>query len=469
LKFNTVNAPLPLTPFNSNFLGTGTTTLFSWEALKGGVNYQMIIDTNANFNAPLKIDTVLETTSISLKNLLFRPLYYWKVRAVTSNDTSNWSETWVCKVLPARLNYPKNNITNLSLTSLDWNSITGTTGYILEVDTNANFNQPWRTQDTATNSFFHYFMETPALIGFNTKCYWRVKLFHETDTSDWSTVWNFTTKPRRAPTLVSPADSSINSSIFAKLTWQAYSGASSYAVHYGMKPDLSDAVKTTSTGTNITVNLKANTRYYWRVRGRNSDGNEFYDFSETWTFVTDEGIPKPSLVSPANNAENQALNVLFSWAKFAQATGYRIEISTDKTFNLGVVAKDASTTFATFNHLQEGTTYYWRVKTISGSLESPWSEVWSLTMKAQNSVKDLTHGNRIKIFPNPSDGIYQISYPIGVYHPVKVTDAVGKEIYRFDQGISNGSKFDLTHLPKGVYFVQLLAADAIIMVPIVRN
>ena len=351
LVFNTVKYPKQLTPTNSNFLGTGSTTKFSWEALKGGVKYQIIIDTTANFNSPLRFDSLVEANELIRSNLLFRPLYYWKVRALTYNDTSEWSETWVFKVLPVKLNYPKNNIINLSLTSLDWNSINGTTGYILEVDTNLNFEQCFRVQDTATNSFFHYFMKTPDIIGFKTKCFWRVKLFHPMDTSEWSDVWNFTTLPRRAPTLVSPTDSSENVSVFAQLKWQAYSGASSYAVHYGLKSDFSDAVKTTSTGTSLSVSLKANSRYYWRVRGRNSAGDEFYDFSETWTFTTDSGIPKTQLLTPANLSDNQNLNVLFSWVKFTPSTGYKVEISKDKTFNTGVVSKNATTAFATFNHL----------------------------------------------------------------------------------------------------------------------
>ncbi len=110
LVFNTVKYPKQLTPTNSNFLGTGSTTKFSWEALKGGVKYQIIIDTTANFNSPLRFDSLVEANELIRSNLLFRPLYYWKVRALTYNDTSEWSETWVFKVLPVKLNYPKNNI-----------------------------------------------------------------------------------------------------------------------------------------------------------------------------------------------------------------------------------------------------------------------------------------------------------------------------------------------------------------------
>ncbi len=454
LVFNTVKYPKQLTPTNSNFLGTGSTTKFSWEALKGGVKYQIIIDTTANFNSPLRFDSLVEATELIRRNLLFRPVYYWKIRAMTYNDTSDWSENWMFKVLPVKLNYPKNNFTNLTLTSLDWNSINGTTGYILEVDTNPNFKQCFRVQDTATNSFFHYFMKTPDIVGFNTKCYWRVKLFHPIDTSEWSTVWNFTTKPRWAPTLTSPTDSSEKVSIFTQLKWQAYSGAASYAVHYGLKSDFSDAVKTTSTGTSISVSLKANSRYYWRVRGRNSSGDEFYDFSETWTFSTDSGIPKPQLLTPANLSENQNLNVLFSWVKFTPATGYRVEISKDKTFNTGVVMKDATTAFATFSHLVAGTTYYWHVMTKNGAIESPWSETWSFTTKAQNSTEVFNCGS-INVYPNPGSGKYQITCSDGLLLSFQLLDINGRILQTDEFAGTQLKELDLISFPVGLYFLRI--------------
>ena len=289
-------------------------------------------------------------------------------------------------------------------------------------------------------------------VNFHNK--WRVKLFHEIDTSDWSEIWNFTTRPRRAPTLLSPADSALNISIITKLSWQAYSGASSYAVQYGMKSDLSDAINTTSNLTNKNVTLKPNTRYYWRVRGRNSDGNEFYDYSEVWTFVTDSGIPKPNLLSPPNNANNQLPIALFSWTKFDQATSYRIEISEDQTFNSAVVAKNISTSSTTFNHLQQGKTYYWRVKIISGSIESPWSEVWQLSMKAQNSVDGFSK-DIIQVYPNPSPNKFTLLFNSDMVKVLYLRDVTGKLIFNKKNSVSSSEVIDLSSFPPGTYLLQI--------------
>ena len=455
--FNTVKSPTLLKPFNSDFLGTGAKTMFTWTPLKGGVKYQMCLDTNANFNSPLLVDTLVNGTEFTQSNMLFRPLYFWKVRAVTDTDTSEWSATWVCRVQPVKLNIPRNNLKNVSLNSLDWNSIEGTTGYMLELDTQVNFATAFRVQDTQTNSFFHYFKEIPAIVGFNTQCYWRVKLFHATDTSEWSTVWNFTTKPRWAPTLASPANQSEGQTIFNQLKWQAYSGAASYAVHYGDKADFSNAVKTTSPGTTLNVTLKPNTRYFWRVRGRNSDGAEFYDFSEVWTFVTDSGIPAPKLIAPLDNAVKQPLNVLFSWGKFTPSTLYRVEISKDASFNSGVVTKNSTTGFANFTHLESGTTYYWRVKTVNGSLESPWSIAWRFSTEEVNANWVLEFDG-VRISPNPSSGIFNLSSRSGEAHITAVMDVQGRVVRR-TYGESKPLKtIDLRDLASGIYYLKIATA-----------
>ena len=238
------------------------------------------------------------------------------------------------------------------------------------------------------------------------------------------------------------------------MKWQAYSGASSYAVHYGDKADFSNAIKTTSPGTTLNVSLKPNTRYYWRVRGRNSDGAEFYDFSEVWTFTTDSGIPAPKLIAPVDNAVKQPLNVLFSWGKFTPLTLYRVEISIDQTFNSNVVTKNSTTGFANFTHLESGTTYYWRVKTVNGSLESPWSVAWRFSTEEVNAYSVLERDG-VRISPNPSSGIFTVSSQTGNAQITAVMDVQGRVVLRSD-GESNPLKtIDLRELASGIYYIKV--------------
>jgi hypothetical protein len=451
-KFNTIVSPTLQLPFNSAILGTDANVNLEWQAMKGTTGYHVMLDTSASFTSPKLIDTVITENSLTQENLLFRPLYYWKVRLFTSTDTSAWSDTWKFKVLSPRLNYPSNNIKNLTLTSLDWNSIKGTKGYILEVDSLADFSKPLEYTDTVQNSFFHYFTVQPDYIEFNKKYYWRVKLFHSKDTSDWSIAWNFTTKARQAPTLVSPADSSQNISVFSTLKWAAYSGAASYAIELSENANFIGATKLTSTTTSVAVMLKAKTRYYWHVRGRNSAGQEFYDYSVTWTFTSNGGITAPILISPANAAINQPKTVVLRWNKDDNATNYRVELSNDSNF-LGVYANTVAVASTTFSEIVEGTTYFWRVRTVAGSYTSPWSEKRKFTTFKTNTISSI-ESDKFRCYPNPASSSLTVVSNSRSIDLLRITDNLGQEITSFYPRAAH-YVIDVSQLTPGTYTLHV--------------
>lgn len=462
-KFTTVASPTLTRPFNSDFLGDQAELDLQWESMGNGIRYQVMMDTTELFNSPLLIDTEVDTNALSQEDLLFRPLYYWKVRAMTADDTSEWSETWKFTVLHPRLNLPQNNRTNISLeiTSLNWNSIDGTDGYILQLDSFSDFRNPEEFTDTVSNSFFHYFFEKPEILTFQTKYYWRVKLYHAKDTSDWSDVWNFTTLPRRAPVQVSPVDSAIDIAVIATLTWEAYSGAASYAVEYSKDPSFSTPTKTTSTATNLKLTLEPSTRYYWRVRGRNSDGNEFYDWSEEWTFVTDAGLPVVSLISPANEAIDQPRDVVLRWNKNNDATSYRVELSQKEDFS-GVFRNTATVAATNYYGLANGMKYYWRVKTISNALSSPWSEVWSFTVVEKTNTTENIDLEHIALYPNPGKDYVSVR---GVSGSASIT--VFNSLGQIVTLPRKNNTLDIGTLTCGVYYVQVSENGELTSLPLV--
>lgn len=451
-KFTTIISPALQLPFNSDFLGTDTELTLEWLAMTGATGYQVKLDTSATFTSPLSIDTVVSESNLALEDLLFRPLYYWKVRIYTQTDTSAWSDTWRFKVLSPKLNTPSNNITNVTLNSLDWNSIKGTKGYLLQVDSLSDFSAPMIFSDTVSNSFFHYFTNVPDYITFNKKYYWRVKLYHTKDTSEWSAAWNFTTKARRAPSLISPADSATAVSVFATLQWSPYTGASSYAIELSENPQFTGATKLIATTTSINTVLKANTRYYWHVRGRNSSGAEFYDYSERWTFTSTAGISAPTLISPANNAINQPKNIVLRWNKDDNASNYRVELSTDSNF-LGVYANTVSVASTTFSEISDGKTYYWRVRTAASSYTSPWSEVRKFTTLKSNGIETNQMGE-LKVYPNPTNTLLYIvsAIPVSQFY---ITNTVGQEIMRVTPHKTE-LNVDVSQLHNGTYILHIL-------------
>ena len=238
------------------------------------------------------------TGKLVQKQLLFRPEYYWKVRAITNGDTSEWSDTWKFTVTnPVRLDGPRNGLENYSFFSLDWRSIQGTNGYLIHYDTSSDFTNPVVIQDTGTNDFFHFFTEKPDYL-YSTKYFWRVKVFHATDTTEWSEAWSFTTQENMdVPVLVSPANKSTSvNPISVSLTWQSIQGAN-YDIQWADNPSFTAPfARTSSAPTYNLANLKSFTTYYWKVRARNAFVTG--EWSDTWEFTTDQNSSINEITKP---------------------------------------------------------------------------------------------------------------------------------------------------------------------------
>ena len=462
-KFTTVGAPLQKLPYNSNFLGTDAITMLDWEDIPHVSTYQIRLDTTTDFSSTLAFDSVLNNQSyLDLSNLYFDQLYYWSVRSIHQNDTSEWSPTWVFKVFNIRPTYPKNNAKNISLTSIDWASIKGTNGYILQLDTNENFTNSLEFSDQKTDPFFHFFTEIPEHISFDTKCFWRVKVYHEKDTTDWSTTWNFTTKPRIAMPLLTPANEATSVSYNVAFSWGPQSAASSYALEYSKNADFSNATKLSSTTTSSTAKLDLNTKYYWHVRARNSAGDEVNDWSETWSFSTEESVAGPNLISPENEEKDVKLDTRMRWAKVTGATSYEGELSTSSNFETKFNHSSPTNSYL-FTEMEYNTTYYWRARANLGGFYSEWSEDWTFTTDRDRSSVPTLEVINVEVYPSPTSGMFTIDFSNSDFTPFTITNVLGEEVFEI-RAASNRSKLflDISDLPSGVYFIKFRNGESII-------
>jgi Mycoplasma protein of unknown function, DUF285./Fibronectin type III domain. len=88
------------------------------------------------------------------------------------------------------------------------------------------------------------------------------------------------------------------------------------------------------------------------------------------------------LSAPADGATDQALTPSLSWQADAEATGYRLEVSTDD-FATALHSYEGAATSHTLDSLAYETTYSWRVRATNDAGDGQWSESWSFTTKAE--------------------------------------------------------------------------------------
>lgn len=449
--FTTQIAPVLKSPLQLHLSGPGVQALLDWDSMPGSEQYEIMLDTSQDFSSPVAANLYQNgiASYIEVKHLFFGKYYYWKVRAMHSKDTSEWSATWFFTTYgKPNLDWPKNNQINISFSSLDWNSINGTEGYEYYLSKDSLFTESWHGYETKTNPFFHYFDKNPT--EFNTRYFWKIRVFHAKDTSNWSDVWKFTTRPRNGVILQLPANNQQNVALGTTLTWEAVSNATQYVVSISENEDLSSPEIFSPSGRQLAVSLKPNQRYYWNVIAKNKDGVFLTDTSVTFQFTTATTFAVPSLISPANAATMVPLNnVAFSWSAIEGAT-YDIQFSLDAAFS-SPQTQSTGQTLLYVSAFQNNRTYYWRVRAKNKHTNGPWSSGRSFQTIFGASVDDEQTENP-KVYPNPAQE--------GVFIKNLNTNNAMFRIYSGNgqlvlDGVIENGYIALAGLPKGIYRLVL--------------
>jgi subtilisin family serine protease len=173
------------------------------------------------------------------------------------------------------LSSPANGATSVLIPpTLTWAASTGATSYQLQVSTSSTFGSTvYNTSGLTATSV------SVTGLSASTTYYWRVNASNAAGTSDWSSVYSFTTAASSgsapaAPTLVSPANGATNQSTTLTLRWNASTGATSYTVVLARDSAFTNIVASgTTANTSATVSgLSRRTTYYWRVNASNGYG-----------------------------------------------------------------------------------------------------------------------------------------------------------------------------------------------------
>jgi Secretion system C-terminal sorting domain len=368
--------------------------ILDWAGIGGVTNYDYEWDTIPTFNSSQYYSASTGTTTqASAFNLLFGTTYYWRVRARHAVDTSQWSAVWYFTTTDQlNLISPVNGSAFIAPNEvLDWSGINGITNYDYEWDTVPTFNSSqYYSASTGTTSQVSAFN-----LRFGTTYYWRVRARHAVDTTQWSSIRNFTTVDQL--NLTSPVNGSAFIAPNEALDWSGINGITNYDYEWDTVASFnSSQYYSASTGTTSQVsafNLRFGTTYYWRVRARHA--LDTTQWSAVWNFTT---VDQLNLTSPVNGSAFIAPNEALDWSGINGITNYDYEWDTVASFNSSQYysASTGTTSQVSSFNLRFGTTYYWRVRARHAVDTTQWSAVWNFT-----TTEFITHSSPV----NNSTGI----------------------------------------------------------------
>ena len=403
-SFTTTDAPTLTSPSDGAILSNSVRPNIRWTEITGASRYIYQCDTSSSFDSPMCLtytNTGYNSTGVNVSRLHFGKTYYVRMKATNTDesDTSSWSAVRSFTTTDApTLTSPSDGVVytaNVGPT-VNWNTITGASQYILAWDTVSTFDSPLYDSFTTTGTGVNIWP-----IKFATKYYWRVCATNtdESDTSAWSAAWTFTTSD--APILTSPSDGYVYSnSVNPTLQCTAITRVGKYIYQWDTTATFNSPLcaSTTKTSNSTSIGpLKLGTTYYWRMRATNyNDDSDTSSWSGAWSFTTGGSIP--TLSSPSNGSTAVRLRPTLQWNSVSSCNYYDYECDTTPNFNSpelqsGSVA--SGTTSIRINQLRYGTTYYWRVRIRLNSDTSSWSTVWRFTTAGTIALTSPSNGSTL--------------------------------------------------------------------------
>ena len=358
--------PILLSPADDYLEETTTKPLFEWKSAQNAASYQIQIDNNQSFNS-VEYENETENTSRNSTTDLTQGDYYWRVRAFNAYDTpGDWSNTWKFTIsIPPqapKLTAPsdKAKIETTNRPTFDWQSVTNTVQYQIQVDNSNSFSTPVY-DDTVTNT-----SRKPSQSFSQGIYYWRVQAINKYGTpGKWSSTWQFIiSTPPGTPTLLDPSNGSVVGTAKPNFKWGNTSNADYYQLEVDNNSGFSSpAYNRTVSGTSRTINVSLSLgKYYWRVRAFNT-----YDTPGKWSSIRQftVNIPPgtPTLLEPSNaSVVVITTKPSFKWGSATNAEYYQLEVDNSSSFSSPAYNRTVSGTSRTINVSLSLGKYYWRVR-----------------------------------------------------------------------------------------------------------
>ena len=160
------------------------------------------------------------------------------------------------------------------------------------------------------------------------------------------------------------------------------------------------------------------------------------------------------------------------WDAIPGSWGYRLMYLQNGAAWSTIVFDTINTNIDAISGLNPGITYKWRVKGMcdaSGGNNSPWTAWQFFTTLSSNRITagDPELGENLKIYPNPTRGLFNISFIAEKVDNFEITivDAFGKLVSKEDKQDFIGEytkQVDLSDFPRGIYMLKIRTQDSFV-------
>lgn len=172
-------------------------TYFRWNDVENADSYIIVINDSPEFTDPIFEENVTDSEFKPETDLEFNTNYYWKVKAVSGENESIWSQTWGFTtegdlVLPGKavLISPSNGATDVNLQpKLTWEDEENVIKWRLIVSDNSDLNTIIAEMEI-TDNYYQFNEDLTADMTY----YWAVNAWNELGYGEQSDVFQFTTK-----------------------------------------------------------------------------------------------------------------------------------------------------------------------------------------------------------------------------------------------------------------------------------
>lgn len=195
--------------------------------------------------------------------------------------------------------------------------------------------------------------------------------------------------------------------------------------------------------------FKFGTVYYIRVSAENKTSYSYW--SNVVEFLTI--LETPEIISPITNSMTEPAMGQIQWDIDEDDNFYHIQISNNESFDSFEVDLKEYHLLTYQYQLEEGITYYARVKKYNDTNSSNWSKtIQFTTIKSGTNVKS---GELIEFtfYPNPSQDYLNLSIVNDIFiGQVKVINMLGKTVLESNI-IEKDTILDISSLNSGIYYL----------------